>query len=98
MAGTIALVGAGEFLEGMAEVDRYLIGRTPEQPARIVILPTAAGLEDVRPWTDMGMPHFKRLGAQADPIFVLNRADADDPLMAHAVRESNFVYMSGGNP
>lgn len=27
MPGLIALVGAGEFLEGMAEVDRYLVGQ-----------------------------------------------------------------------
>ena len=98
MSGTIALVGAGEFLEGMAEVDSYLLAHVPEQPARVAILPTAAGLEDPRAWTDMGVPHFQRLGAQAEPVFVRDQKDANDPAMAEAVRKSNFVYLSGGSP
>ena len=98
MSGIIALVGAGEFLEGMAEVDSYLLAQVPEQPARVAILPTAAGLEDPRAWTDMGVPHFQRLGAQAEPVFVRDQKDANDPAMAEAVRKSNFVYLSGGSP
>ena len=98
MPGTIALVGAGEFLEGMAEVDSHLISQVPDRPARVAIVPTAAGLEDPRAWTDMGVPHFQRLGAQAEPVFVRDNKDANDPSMAEAIRNSNFVYLSGGSP
>ena len=98
MPGTIALVGAGEFLEGMAEVDRHLVGQAPQQPARVVIVPTAAAQEDPRAWTDMGTTHFQRLGAQVEPVFVMDRASANDPEMARQIREANFVYMSGGSP
>lgn len=98
MPGTIALVGAGEFLEGMAGVDRYLMAQVPDPPARVVILPTAAGQEDVRPWTDMGVTHFRHLGAQVEALLVLDHGHAADPEMAEAVRRSNFVYLSGGSP
>ncbi len=97
-SGTIALVGAGEFLEGMAEVDRHLISRVPSQPVRVAVVPTAAGLENPRAWTDMGVPHFQRLGAEAEPVLVIDRRTADDPHMAAAIRRSNFVYLSGGQP
>lgn len=98
MAGTIALVGAGEFLAGMAEVDRYLMERAPEQPARVIVLPTAAGLEDTKPWTDMGVAHFRWLGAQVDYADVLDNISANDPAHAAKVRAANFVYLSGGSP
>ena len=98
MPGTIALIGAGEFLEGMAEVDRYLVAQAPDSPARVVIIPTAAAQEDPRAWTDMGVPHFQRLGAQAEPVFVMDRASANDPVLAQQVRAANFVYLSGGSP
>ena len=98
MTGTIALVGAGEFLEGMAEIDRLLIARVPDPPARVAIVPTAAALEDPRAWTDMGVPHFQRLGAQAEAVFVRDQITADEPELAAAIRRANFVYMSGGSP
>ncbi len=98
MAGTLALVGAGEFLEGMSEADRHLMARAPQQPARVIILPTAAGLEDTTPWADMGVAHFTRLGAHATHAHVIDSRSANDPAHAAAVRASNFVYLSGGSP
>ncbi len=50
MNGLIALVGAGEYLPVMEDIDRYLLdsvkvdGRAP----RVVCLPTAAGQEETR--------------------------------------------------
>lgn len=98
MAGTIVLVGAGEFLEGMAGVDRMLIAMVPDPPARVAIVPTAAAQEDPRAWTDMGESHYRRLGAQVESVFVHDRATADDPSCAGAILRSNFIYMSGGSP
>ena len=98
MAGTIVLVGAGEFLEGMAAVDRVLISRVPDPPARVAIVPTAAAQEDPRAWTDMGESHYRRLGAQVESVFVRDRETADDPAFASAILRANFVYMSGGSP
>ncbi|MSQ09380.1 MAG: hypothetical protein EXR52_00005, partial [Dehalococcoidia bacterium] len=82
MAGTLALVGAGEFLEGMSEIDRHLMERVPDGPARVIILPTAAGLENTTPWIDMGVAHFSRLGAAVDYADVIDKLSADDPANA----------------
>jgi cyanophycinase len=97
-AGPIALVGSGEFLPVMEEVDAaLLVGR----PARAVFLPTAAGPEGperVEYWLRLGTEHYRRLGAEPVPLAVLDRHDADNPDHAAAVAGAGLVYLSGGNP
>ena len=97
-AGPIALVGSGEFLDGMVSVDRELLrGRTP----RAVHLPTAAAQEgdgSIGRWIRMGQRHFRRLGVPCTPLLVLERADADDPVVAAEIEGAGLVYLSGGDP
>ena len=45
MNGLIALVGAGEYLPVMEDVDRYLLSSVNSKMPRVVCLPTAAGQE-----------------------------------------------------
>lgn len=72
MNGLIALLGSGEYLPVMDEVDKYLLancganGRKPH----VVCLPTASGQEGQDSWgrwNRMGEEHFKRLGAEVTP-------------------------------
>jgi cyanophycinase len=96
----LALVGSGEYLPPIASVDRELIGRLAA-PVRVVCLPTAAGTEGVERvayWSRLGIAHFTDLGVQAEALPVIDRASADDPALAAAVRAANFVYLSGGKP
>ncbi len=96
----LALVGSGEYLPPMAPVDRELIGRLAA-PARVVCLPTAAGTEGAERigyWSRLGVEHFTALGVQAEALPVIDRASADDPGLAGAVAQANFVYLSGGKP
>lgn len=100
MNGTLALVGSGEYLVPMDPVDRLLLARAPGEP-RVVCLPTAAapdGPEVVARWARMGVEHFTRLGASAESLPVVDRASADDEVLADRVRAANFVYLSGGKP
>jgi cyanophycinase len=100
MNGTLALVGAGEYLPRMDTVDRLLLSRTPG-PARVVCLPTASvpdGPEVVARWERMGVEHFTRLGAAATALHIVDRATADEAALAAQVRAANFVYLSGGKP
>ncbi len=94
----MALVGSGEFLEAMVEVDRSLMkGRPP----RAVFLPTAAAEEgeaSVSYWIGLGTAHFTGLGVEPVPLRVLTRDDADDEETAAAVAGAGLVYLSGGNP
>jgi len=103
MNGLIALVGSGEYLPVMEEVDRHLLthcgadGRKP----KVVCLPTAAGEEgaaSVARWMNMGEEHFDRLGAEVRSLHVTTRAEADDPAFDEFVTEADLVYCSGGNP
>jgi cyanophycinase len=98
MPGPLALVGAGEYLEVMLEVERGLLhGRPP----RYVQIPTAAAPEGPRRlahWVRLGREQADRLGVQAVPLVVRDRAEADDPATAAAVAGAGLIYLSGGNP
>ncbi len=99
MAGTLALVGAGEFLDSMNAVDRQLLDRAGG--SNVVILPTASAPDGAgvpERWIKMGVDHFTRLGARADGLLVLDRAACDDPAHADRIRVANLVYFSGGKP
>jgi cyanophycinase len=99
MAGTVALVGAGEFLDSMNAVDRQLLDRAGG--SHVVILPTASAPDGAgvpERWITMGVDHFARLGAQADGILALDRAACDDAANAERVSAANLVYFSGGKP
>ncbi len=103
MNGLIALLGSGEYLPVMNEVDAYLLancgaeGRKP----RVVCLPTAAGQEgpkSITRWSNMGVEHFTQLGAEVQAVPVTDKETADDPKHAAAVEEADLIYFSGGNP
>jgi cyanophycinase len=96
--GPVALVGSGEYLDAMVEVDRRLLSGRPQ---RAVFLPTAAaeeGNERIEYWLELGRSHFERLGVEAVPLPVLTRQDADDGSLAAQVAGAGLVYLSGGNP
>ncbi|WJW67181.1 Type 1 glutamine amidotransferase-like domain-containing protein [Candidatus Chlorohelix allophototropha] len=98
--GAVALVGSGEFLQPIEELDRLLLERLGE-PGRVAILPTASAPDGNRVpkrWAEMGVRHFKKLGAEAQAVMVLNRSEADSTQMAAQISECNFVYLSGGKP
>ena len=103
MKGLIALVGAGEYLPVMDEVDRHLLAsvNTDGRAPQVVCLPTAAGQEgdeSVGRWLKMGEEHFKALGAQVHPLPIIDRASADDPQFEPILESADLIYFSGGNP
>ena len=101
MPGPVALVGAGEFLPAMADIDAGLLASTGVARPRVVVLPTASfpdGEDVFQRWASMGVAHFAGLGAEVEPVFVRDRAGADDPAAAQAVGEADLIYLSGGKP
>jgi cyanophycinase-like exopeptidase len=101
MPGSVALVGAGEFLPAMGEFDLGLLGATGRSRPRVAILATAShpdGEEVDQRWVAMGVEHFGRLGAEVEPVFVRERRDADDEANAQAIGEADLIYLSGGRP
>jgi cyanophycinase len=98
MSGRIGLVGSGEFTAATAAVDLSLLEGVP---ARVIFLPTAAALEGperVRYWVELGESHYRRLGVEASPLMVLDRATADSAKLAARVNGSGLIYLSGGDP
>lgn len=97
-AGRLALVGSGEYLPVMHEIEEWLLqGR----PARYVQLATAAAPEGPRSldnWHRLGAVAARRLGAEQVIIDVRTRDDANDPKWAAAISGAGLIYLSGGNP
>lgn len=103
MNGLIALYGAGEYLPVVEPIDRFLLdsldldGRRP----RVVCLPTAAGREgdgSINRWSNMGIEHFQKLGADVSALRIIDRASADDPQFESALEAADLIYFSGGDP
>ena len=98
VTGPLALVGSGEYLPQMLEVERFLIeGRPP----RYVQIPTAAapeGQASLDHWINLGEQQAARLGVEAVPVIVRDRDEADDPDVADLIAGAGLVYLSGGDP
>jgi cyanophycinase len=98
--GTVAFVGAGEYLQGMLPVDKKLLERVSGSP-RVIVLPTASapdGESVTERWASMGVEHFAKLGVTAEPIMLLNPEDAENAEIASKLEDANFIYFSGGKP
>jgi len=99
-SGTVALIGAGEYLPAIATVDQQLLERVSGTP-HVVVLPTAAvpdGPVVAERWIQMGIDHFTRLGATVEPIRLFTRADANNDAIVTKLAAANFIYFSGGKP
>lgn len=96
--GRIALVGSGEYLPVMQEIEAWLLA---DRPPRYVQLATAAAPEGDRvlaKWHRLGAEAAERLGAEQVVVDVRTRADADDDAHVAAVAGAGLIYLSGGNP
>lgn len=98
--GAIALVGSGEYLPQMSEIDMLLLGTVADTPPRVALLPTASGLELGMPerWNGMGAEHFRALGAKVTPVPLVSSPDAHDPQVVADLQGAGLYYFSGGNP
>ena len=101
MNGLIALVGSGEYLPVMNDIDRYLLASLNVNTPRVVCLPTAAGQEgddSVNRWTRMGVDHFQKLGAEVNALRIINKESANDEQHVSLLENADLIYFSGGNP
>lgn len=99
----LALVGGDEFTPACRRMDRALLqalggqalgGRRP----RVLILPTAAALEDPERAARNGVAYFEGLGASAGASVLLARGDAQDAGLVAPLKEADLVYFAGGSP
>jgi cyanophycinase len=102
LPGTVALVGSGEYLPVMNEVDTYLLKTVGEvQAAHVALLPTASGKELMGPksWNDLGLNHFKQLGVgDVRATRIIDYKSANDPAQVALLEGIDLFYFSGGDP
>ena len=95
-AGTLALVGGGEWTDGCDGLDAALLEASGG--TAVVVLPTAAAFEQPAAVAERAITWFDKLGATVKPVMVLNRRDADNDANVKAVKGASFVYIADGSP
>ncbi len=96
--GYILLEGGAEFGGRMAEPDRRAIELAGGSGARISIIPTAAAPDHNHERAGgNGARWFASLGARQVAVLpLIDRASANDPAIADALRDTRLIYLLGG--
>ncbi len=97
MTGTIALVGGEEFRAGCEEMDREVMLASGKDPAKVLIVPTAAVTGPEKAAND-GVTHFAALGGSASRLMVLEHQHANDSGLIAPAGAADVVYFTGGSP
>lgn len=103
MPGSIALVGSGEYLPEMAELERSLIEDGLEQgkDPLFVQIPTAAGqesLERLKYWEQLGKSQADALGIEQVFLPIFNRDHTQETKFVDLISRGALIYISGGDP
>ena len=78
--GPLALVGSGEYLPQMADVEAGLLAGRPRRYVQLATAAVPDGLAVVERWHKLGVEQAQRIGAEAVVVPVKDRRDADDRL------------------
>lgn len=100
MSPSLALLGAGEFEDWHAPIDRDLLAGA-NGDGRVLIAPVASAPEgdDVfASWAARGLEHFGGLGVPAQVLPLRTREDAARPDVVSMLDDASLVFFSGGNP
>lgn len=95
-AGTLALVGGGEFDAACAGFDAQLLAASGG--TEVVVIPTAAAFEHADRVAERAAKHFDELGATVRKLMVLHRAEAEEPGNVESARAARFLYLADGSP
>ena len=103
MQGSIALVGSGEYLPTLAELEASLIedGVAKGREPLFVQIPTAAGQESrerLQYWEQLGRSQADLLGVQQAFLPIFNREDALKEVHLDLLNRGALIYLSGGDP
>jgi cyanophycinase len=101
--GALALVGSGEYLIQMQEIETNLLHRGifRGKANTYIQIPTGAGQESadrIEFWKERGAAQAKRIGAECKFLPILRREDAFNPQYIDEVTNAGLIYFSGGDP
>ena len=97
--GKVALVGSGEYLPEMQELERDLL--VSGNSNKFIQIPTAAGRESssrLNFWQELGAAQARRI--DAEPVFlpIFTREDAFRDDLVKQIQGAGLIYLSGGDP
>ena len=98
MKGYLALVGGDEFQTGCQDLDRSILASTNCKMPTVLILPTAAAHQNPSKAVSNGVEYFSKLGADANPLMVLDSEQANQESLVSLVESAQVVYITGGDP
>jgi len=98
MQGYLLLEGGAEFGGQMSEPDHRAMELAGGPNAQISIITTAAAPDNNHQRAGRnGVNWFKSLGAtRIESLPLIDKASANDPSLANAIRQSRLIYMLGG--
>ena len=94
----IALVGGNEFRRDCEAMDRALLELVGGPGTPAVILPTAAAHENPYHAGENGIRHFRRLGAAAEKLMIVDKQAVNDPRLTTQLERFRLLYFTGGDP
>ena len=103
MRGSLALVGSGEYLPEMAELEKSLIqdGLNHGKANKFIQIPTAAGRESkdrLEFWRELGARQASLIGTEQIFLPIFDRESANSHEYADLISDGALIYMSGGDP
>ena len=101
--GALALVGSGEYLTQMQEIESDLLHRgiSRGKSNTYIQIPTGAGQESadrIAFWKERGLAQAQRLNAQCHFLPILKREDAFNTQYIEQITDAGLIYFSGGDP
>ncbi len=101
--GALALVGSGEYLVQMQEIETDLLHRgiSNGKSNTYIQIPTGAGQEGedrIEFWKVRGAAQANRIGSECRFLPILKRDDAFNETYIEEVTNAGLIYFSGGDP
>ena len=101
--GSLALVGSGEYLPAMLDLEKSLFedGLSKGKEPVYVQIPTAAGRESrdrIRYWQELGQAQAEAMNVPVRFIPIFDREDAHNHDFVSQIKDAALIYMSGGDP
>jgi cyanophycinase len=96
--GPVALLGSGEYLPVMDQVDADLLDGRPPVWVQLATAAAPEGPASLARWHELGAGAARRVGARQVVVPVHDAESADDAGLAAMIAGAGLVYLSGGSP